>query len=146
MDDRLIAEMEEKMCDSNREAETVDDFEKLIISNPNSSFIWIKYIVFYLQSVETEKARKVAERALKAISYRAEDEKLNVWVAYMNLENMYGTPESLDEVFNRATQNCDSLKVYQHLAEIYARSQKLDVCIILSLKVIKYLFLYRSFD
>jgi rRNA biogenesis protein RRP5 len=36
-------------------------------------------------------------RALKTISFREENEKLNVWVAYFNLENEYGNPpEVLD--------------------------------------------------
>jgi hypothetical protein len=31
-------------------------------------------------------------RALETINFREESEKLNVWVAYLNLENVYGTP------------------------------------------------------
>jgi hypothetical protein len=128
IDDSLIMQMEEKLVNrGNDAAENVDDFEKLLISSPNSSFYWIKYIVFYLQMAEIDKARQIAERALKTILYREENEKINVWVAYLNLENMYGTPEILDAVFQRALQNCDSLKMYSHLAEIYARSDKPQV-------------------
>jgi hypothetical protein len=34
-------------------------------------------------------------RALKTISLREEEEKLNVWVAYLNLENEYGSPREV---------------------------------------------------
>lgn len=36
-------------------------------------------------------------RALKTINFREESEKLNIWVAYFNLENEHGNPP---EVFN----------------------------------------------
>lgn len=31
-------------------------------------------------------------RALTTINYREESEKLNVWIAFLNLENAYGDP------------------------------------------------------
>lgn len=58
---------------------------------------------------------------------REEQEKLNVWVAMLNLENMYGTEDSLQKVFERAIQYCEPLPVYQQLADIYAKSDKLKV-------------------
>lgn len=62
--------------------------------------------------------------------FREEQEKLNVWVAMLNLENMYGTQESLQKVFERAIQYCEPLPVYQQLADIYAKSDKIKVIII----------------
>jgi len=53
---------------------------------------------------------------------------MNVWVAYMNLENIYGTQESLLKVFDRAVQSNDPKKVYLHLVKIYERTNKLEVC------------------
>lgn len=58
---------------------------------------------------------------------REEQEKLNVWVALLNLENMYGTEESLKKVFERALQFCEPMPVYQQLADIYAKSDKTKV-------------------
>lgn len=55
---------------------------------------------------------------------REEQEKLNVWVALLNLENMYGTEETLMKVFERAVQYNEPLKVFQHLCDIYATSEK----------------------
>ena len=126
-EDLAIHENEERLFDHNREPETTDDYERLIASRPNSSLWWIKYMVFYLQMAEIDKARNVAQQALKQILYKEDAERLNVWVALLNLENMYGTQATIDDVFNKANQNCDSLKVHCHMAEIYARSSKLQV-------------------
>jgi rRNA biogenesis protein RRP5 len=58
---------------------------------------------------------------------REEQEKLNVWVAYLNLEHLYGTEAQLSAVRDRAMQHCDQLKVLQQLAAIYVRSGKTQV-------------------
>lgn len=61
------------------------------------------------------------------VASREEQEKLNVWVALLNLENMYGTVESLKKVFERALQFCEPMPVYQQLADIYTKSEKIKV-------------------
>jgi hypothetical protein len=53
----------------------------------SDSCVW--YLMF--QATEIEKARAIAHRALSTISFREEQEKLNVWCALLNLENLYGT-------------------------------------------------------
>ena len=50
-----------------------------VLASPHNSLVWIQYMAFQLSVTEIEGARAVAERALKAISYRDEQEKLNVW-------------------------------------------------------------------
>ena len=47
----------------------------------------------------SDKARVVAQRALKTINFREEQEKFNVWIAWLNLENIYGTTEAYDQLF-----------------------------------------------
>ncbi|XP_024994090.1 rRNA biogenesis protein RRP5 isoform X6 [Cynara cardunculus var. scolymus] len=105
---------------------TADDFEKLIRNSPNSSFIWIKYMAFLLSLNEVEKARSMAERALRTINIREEAEKLNVWVAYFNLENEYGNPpeDAVLKVFQRALQYCDPKKVHFALLGMYERTEQ----------------------
>lgn len=44
-----------------------------------------------LEKLDADAARRVAERAVKSVSITAEAEKLNIWIAYMNLENKFGT-------------------------------------------------------
>lgn len=106
--------------------ESVGDFERLLVGSPNSSVIWMSFMAFQLQLSEIDKAREIAERALKTISFREEEEKLNIWVAYLNLENSFGTEDSLEEVFKRATQYMDSRTVYEKMGKIYTMSGKID--------------------
>lgn len=51
-----------------------------------------------------------------------------MWVAYLNLENLYGTTEQLKAVIERALTYNDHKKVYQQLAKIYVKSEKIQVC------------------
>jgi rRNA biogenesis protein RRP5 len=53
---------------------------------------------------EIDKARQVLEKALKTISHREETERENVWVARLNLEMAYGTPELLMATFTESTR------------------------------------------
>lgn len=106
------------------------DYERLLLGSPNSSYLWINYMAFQLQLSEVDKAREIGERALTKISFREEQEKLNVWVAMMNLENTFGTADSLEAVFKRAVIVCEPKKVYLQLVKIYERSNKFDVRIL----------------
>lgn len=122
--EKELSRIEEALMDPGRQPESADEFDRLVLSSPNSSILWLQYMAFHLQATEIEKARAVAERALKTISFREEQEKLNVWVALLNLENMYGSQESLNKVFERAVQYNEPLKVFLHLADIYTKSEK----------------------
>ncbi|KAK7392757.1 hypothetical protein VNO78_21204 [Psophocarpus tetragonolobus] len=105
---------------------TADEFEKLIRSSPNSSFVWLKYMDFMISMADVEKARSIAERALRTINIREENEKLNIWKAYFNLENKYGNPseEAVMKVFQRALQYNDQKKVYLALLGMYERTEQ----------------------
>jgi rRNA biogenesis protein RRP5 len=125
--EELLRRKEELLMDTERKPETVDDFEISVLASPNSSLVWLKYMAFHLEQAEITKARAVGERALKTISFREEQEKLNVWVALLNLENLYGTQSSLEELFQRALQFNDPLVIYNHLANIYSQSNKSEL-------------------
>ncbi|KAL9100926.1 MAG: hypothetical protein Q9163_003762 [Psora crenata] len=98
------------------------DFERLLLGQPNSSMLWLSYMAFQLQLGEVIRAREIAERALKTIHIREESEKLNVWVALLNLENTYGSKESLDDAFKRACEYNDSEEIHERLISIYIQS------------------------
>lgn len=53
----------------------------------------------------------MAQRAIKSISYREEQEKLNIWLGLLNLENLYGTSETLKTAIDQALQLNDAYKV-----------------------------------
>lgn len=119
-----LRKREAALMDPNRPPETVEDLERSVLSSPNSSMVWLKYMAFHLEQEEVAKAREVAERAIKTISFREERERLNVWVAFLNLENMYGTDQTLNQVFERALQYNEPVVIYRHLASIYWQSNK----------------------
>ncbi|KAF7310754.1 hypothetical protein HMN09_00618400 [Mycena chlorophos] len=114
----LTADMHTKTPESNA------DFERLLLGSPNSSYLWVQYMSFQLQLSEVDKAREIARRALQTISFREEQEKLNVWMALLNLENAYGTEETLNSVFKEAARANDSKTVHLRLALILDQSDK----------------------
>ncbi|PCH33915.1 nucleic acid-binding protein [Wolfiporia cocos MD-104 SS10] len=116
----LTAEMHSKVPESNA------DFERVLLGSPNSSYLWIQYMSFQLQISEVDKAREIARRALKTISFREEQEKLNIWTALLNLENVYGTEESLETTFKDAARHNDSKTIHLRLAAILDQSGKPD--------------------
>ena len=123
-----LSTLEDKTGDLASQAPTsVADFERLLLGTPNSSYLWIQYIAFYLGLSQADKAREIGQRALKSIHYREELEKLNVWVALLNLENTYGTEASLDAIFKDAAQSNDAKTIYLRLVDVYERSGKFEV-------------------
>ncbi|KAK1751629.1 hypothetical protein QBC47DRAFT_390592 [Echria macrotheca] len=109
--------------------QTSSDFERLLLGQPNNSELWIQYMALQLKVSDLEAARKIAERAIKMINIKEETEKLNVWIAFLNLEVAYGTDESLEDVFKRACTYNDEQEVYERLASIYIQSGKHSVSI-----------------
>jgi len=79
---------------------------------------------FQLQLSEVEKAREIGKRALKTINFREEQEKLNVWIGLLNLENVYGTEETMEVMFKDAARHNDSKTIHLRLASIYDQTEK----------------------
>lgn len=135
--EELLRKREEYLMDTERCPETVDDYERAALASPNSSLVWLRYMAFHLEQAEIDKARAVGNRALKTISFREEQEKVNIWVALLNLENLYGTPSTLEETFQQTLQTNEPFTIYQHLAKIYTKSDKNDQAEILYQKMLK---------
>ncbi|GAA5941768.1 Rrp5p [Sporobolomyces koalae] len=122
-----LSALNDRTGDLDSQAPTsVADFERLLLGSPNSSYLWIQYIAFFVGLSQLDKAREIAKRALTSISFREEDEKLNVWVALLNLENTYGDDSTLEETFKNAAQSNDSKTVHLKLVDIYERSGKFE--------------------
>lgn len=109
---------------------TFEEFERRLLGNPNSSLLWIKYMSAALKLVDIAKARGVAERALQTINFRQEQEKLNIWLAYLNMENLYGTAETLKQVFDRSLIYCEPRTMYMQLARMYAAAGKREPALV----------------
>lgn len=107
--------------------QSLADFERLLLGQPDSSYLWLSYMAFQLQLSEIAKARDIAQRALQTINMREDAEKMNVWVGLLNLENTYGSDESVEEVFKRACQYNDAQEIHERLTSIYIQSGKNEV-------------------
>ena len=69
--ERQIRERElARVSESASQPESADDFERLVMGEPNSSMVWIQYMAFLISLGEIEKARGIAERGLATINYR----------------------------------------------------------------------------
>jgi rRNA biogenesis protein RRP5 len=107
--------------------ESTEEFERALVGSPNSSFLWVQYMSFQLELSEVDKAREIGRRALRTINYREEDEKLNVWMALLNLENAHGTAESFDKLFKEAAQYNDAETIHLRVAAVLTQTGKNEV-------------------
>ena len=107
--------------------QSVADYERLLLGQPNNAELWVRYMVFQRELNEIEKARQIARRALATMNPREEKERLDVWTALLHLENDFGSPDLVDETFKEACQNNDAREVHERMIKIYISSGKLDV-------------------
>ena len=124
-----ILQKEQAMRDGDHIPESAMEFEKLLIASPRSSFLWVRYMAFHVSCGAYDEAKEVAERALGAIPASEEAERMNVWAAYLNLENKYGTPspeEAVKKLFMRAVQIADAKHMHLTLASMYERNAQED--------------------
>ena len=100
----------------NNAPESSAEFERMLKVTPDSSFLWLRFMAFQLQISEVEKARQVGRRALEIINFREEQEKLNVWMALLNIEIAYGTDDSCSAVFDEAARANDAQTAHLNFA------------------------------
>lgn len=53
-------------------------------------------------------------------------DKLNVWITYLNMENMCGTKDSFEKVFEEAVRCNDDYAIYIETIKILAASNKFE--------------------
>ncbi|KAF2438325.1 rRNA biogenesis protein-like protein RRP5, partial [Karstenula rhodostoma CBS 690.94] len=106
--------------------QSVADYERLLLGQPNNAELWVRYMVFQRELNEIEKARQIARRALATMNPREEKERLDVWTALLHLENDFGSDDIIDETFKEACQNNDSREIHERMIKIYISSGKLD--------------------
>ncbi|WRT69490.1 uncharacterized protein IL334_006476 [Kwoniella shivajii] len=117
--------------------ESSSEFERALLASPNSSYLWIQFMSFHLQLHEIEKARKIGRSALETINYREEEEKLNVWMALVNLELSFGTLDTTDKIFKEAAQYNDARSVHIRYAEALQASGKDELVEEIFKKIVK---------
>ncbi|CAI5742333.1 unnamed protein product [Peronospora destructor] len=122
--DEWVALREQALASSEEVPRSASDYERLLAVSPQSSYLWIQYMAFHVSLTEVDLARDVAVRATSAVSFRDEKEKLNVWVAYLNLEHDFGDDASFLRVFKSALHVNHPKRVYLHLVDLYARAEE----------------------
>ena len=126
VEEEKAAAREQRVLDGEVETPTTaEEFERLVVGSPDSSLVWVQYMALVMQSGELETARALASRALQRINFRLEEERLNIFLAWLNLENTFGTEEAMAGVLKEALQCCDQFKVYSQVAAIYQQSGKM---------------------
>lgn len=63
---------------------------------------------------------------MKAVSFREEQERFNLWVSLINLEHKFGSRATLKAMSDRARQNSSPKRVYLHLAQVGATTVAFD--------------------
>ena len=104
--------------------ESVDEFDRLVLASPDSSLCWIQYIAYHLEGKELDKAREVVQKALGKINFREENERFNVYMAWLNLETTFGSEEDSDKVLKEALKCNDEFKVYEKVGKMYMDGEK----------------------
>ncbi|XP_037732812.1 protein RRP5 homolog [Drosophila subpulchrella] len=121
-EEQRLREIEERNADPNARLESIDQYERLVIAQPNNSISWLKYIAFLLSNTEIEKARDLALRAISTISFRETQELRNIWSALLNMELVYS--DNFDEVLKEALNCNDPLEIYISVVEILKQNKK----------------------
>ncbi|RVE44119.1 hypothetical protein evm_011230, partial [Chilo suppressalis] len=132
-----VRSLERRAIESDAQPRSSDQFERALLASPDASQLWIAYMAFHLQATEIDKARAVARRALNTISFREEDEKLNVWLALLHLEHRFGTKESQQKTLEEALQTNEPYKVHSKLLDILVdtgKAQELNSLVELMMK------------
>jgi len=114
-----LFDRERALASSNATLETADDYERRLLGSPNSSLLWIRFMAFCVSLGQVDKAREISERALASISYRLEGEKLNVWLARINLEARHGSAEQAMAHVEQACREVDEKTLFLHLVESF---------------------------
>ncbi|KAH8360095.1 hypothetical protein KR093_010661 [Drosophila rubida] len=136
-EEQRLREIEERNADPKQRPETIDQFERLVLADPNNSRSWIQYMSFQLSNTEIDKAREIARRAIKTISFRETRELRNMWTSLLNLEVNYSS--NFDEVLDEAIRNNDPMEMYLSVIEVL-KSHNLKERIINILNIITHKF------
>ncbi|XP_045485956.1 protein RRP5 homolog [Pieris rapae] len=123
-EEEKVREMEKRAIESENEPRSVEQFQRALLASPDCSQLWIAYMAFHLQATEIERARGVARKAINTINFREEQERLNVWIALLNLEHRFGTKESQTKTLEEALQMNDTYQVHSKLLEILLDTSK----------------------
>jgi rRNA biogenesis protein RRP5 len=97
-----------------------EEFVSLLMAAPDSSYLWVKFIEFHFANGDLDAAKATAERALERLPIGATDEKINVWIAFINLTVLTAPADSFmaecKPLVQRAAQSTDAKRIWSHFA------------------------------
>lgn len=96
-----------------------------------------------MESEGIESARGVMERALRVINFVNENDRLNLWTSYLNLELNFGQEEKLISTFKKGCNSCNPKHLHLKLIDIYRKADKYDLMVELA-KVFYFQYTYIS--
>lgn len=125
-EENRIREIEKSLADDSISPTSIDQFDRLVMAEPNNSRAWINYMVFHVQATEIDRARGVGQKALKTIDVREQQERLNIWVALLNMELRFGSKDAFDEVLKEALLVNEPFNVYSVCLKIFADCKRVQ--------------------
>ena len=102
-------------------------YEQMLLSNPSNSFLWIHYISQVLSKKGYPEAKILCERGVKTMDITKLKEKLNLWIAYMNLESRFGKEKEFQSVVKRALKINDQKEIYLAVIDIYKKRKNYKI-------------------
>ncbi|ORM39700.1 Protein RRP5 -like protein [Babesia sp. Xinjiang] len=121
-----IREAERRLAaaESSGAPDSVFEFEKKVATGGNSASIWMEYMAFHLKNGSLEAARQVVRRGLERIDFRALHERQTLWVAYINMECLFG--DRVKEVFRESLRFNNPKTMYIKMLHIFVKNNRLE--------------------
>jgi len=102
-------------------------YEEGTAKDPENVDLWVEYIAFLLGKQQVEKARVVVKTALKRVDYRDMNGRLTIWIAWLNLESIYGSAATVQSVYGEALKMNEPKPIYLQMASNYLMSEEVDM-------------------
>jgi len=102
-------------------------YEEGTAKDPENVDLWVEYIAFLLGKQEVDKARVVVKTALKRVDYRDMSARLTIWIAWLNLESIYGSATTVRSVYGEALKMNEPKPIYLQMASNYLMSEQIDM-------------------
>ena len=126
-DSEAVARERETELAENTDPRTNEDFERLLVGEPNSGDLWTRYVNYRVASTDAGGGRRIAERALETIHYRHQAERMKVWLAFLKLEHDHGTTAGFQTCVDRACAANDPVEILVKVAEMHSKAGNNDL-------------------
>lgn len=106
---------------------TKEKFVQMLEQVPQSSYLWVKFIEFHFANGDIEEAKETAQRALKSLPIGNSEEKINVYISYINLMVLTTKSElfmnELKPLVREAAAATNPIRVWTHFG-VFVSAQR----------------------